>query len=87
MRWTYAAALVATVAALLHLATVRFAEPAPERTLGDRVPVVDLRSALVAVRAEPGLPLLIGLAAFNNLLAGVFIALVDPYGRSSASPS
>jgi DHA3 family multidrug efflux protein-like MFS transporter len=85
MGWTYASALVLTVAALLHLATVRFDEPAPERTPGDRVPIMDLRSAIVAVRAVPGLPLLIGLAAFNNLLAGVFMALMDPYGLSLVS--
>ncbi len=32
------------------------------------------------MRAAPGLGMLIGLAAFNNLLAGVFMALMDPYG-------
>lgn len=85
MGWAYAAALVLIVGALIHLVTVRFDEPTPERTGGDRAPVVDLRGALVAVRAVPGLSLLIGLAAFNNLLAGVFMALMDPYGLSLVS--
>jgi DHA3 family multidrug efflux protein-like MFS transporter len=85
MGWAYAAALALTVVALLHLATVRFDEPTPERADGEHVPVVDLRSAITAVRAAPGLPLLIGLAAFNNLLAGVFMALMDPYGLSLVS--
>ena len=47
--------------------------------------MVDIRGALEAIRAVPGLPLLILLAAFNNLLAGVFMALMDAYGLSLVS--
>ena len=39
-----------------------------------------MRGALDAIHAVPGLALLIALAAFNNLLFGVFMALMDAYG-------
>ena len=85
MGWAYGAALVLTVAALVHLATIRFDEPAPEPAPGHAGRVVDLRGGLTAVRSVPGLPLLVGMAACNNLLAGVFMALVDPYGLTFVS--
>jgi DHA3 family multidrug efflux protein-like MFS transporter len=46
---------------------------------------VDVRGALEAIQAVPGLMMLILLAAFNNLLAGVFMALADAYGLSLVS--
>jgi DHA3 family multidrug efflux protein-like MFS transporter len=52
---------------------------------GDKQPVIDVRAALEAIRAVPGLPMLILLAASNNLLAGVFMALMDPYGLELVS--
>ena len=41
--------------------------------------------ALAAIRAVPGLLMLILLAAFNNLLGGVFLALMDAYGLTLVS--
>jgi DHA3 family multidrug efflux protein-like MFS transporter len=46
---------------------------------------IDVRGALEAIRAVPGLLMLILLAAFNNLLGGVFMALMDAYGLSLVS--
>ena len=60
-------------------ARARTAEP---RTAA---PHIDVRGALEAIRAVPGLMLLILLAAFNNLLGGVFMALMDAYGLSLVS--
>jgi len=40
---------------------------------------------VTAIRGVPGLSMLIALAAFNNLLAGVFMALMDAYGLSLMS--
>ena len=60
-------------------------EPEPERTEGEVVPKVDVRGALDAIHAVPGLGLLIALAAFNNLLMGVFMALMDAYGLELVS--
>lgn len=81
IRWAYGLALALTVAGLVDLLTVTIPEPPPEpAAVGERRRIVDVAGALEAVRAVPGLGLLIGLAAFNNLLGGVFMALVDPYG-------
>ncbi len=44
-----------------------------------------MRGALESIRAVPGLMLLVLLAAFNNLLGGVFMALMDAYGLSMVS--
>jgi DHA3 family multidrug efflux protein-like MFS transporter len=89
MGWAYYGALALTVAALVHLRTIRFDEPAPDAhdvsAAGAGAGRVDLRGALDAIRAVPGLRMLIGLAAFNNLLAGVFMALMDAYGLSLVS--
>ena len=41
---------------------------------------VDLAGSLAAIAAVPGLAALIALATFNNLLGGVYMALMDPYG-------
>ena len=45
-----------------------------------RAKAVDFRGAIPAVRAVPGLFALILFSTFNNLVGGVFMALMDPYG-------
>ncbi len=77
-------ALALTVGALVHLSTVRIEEAAPEMHDGSRSRI-EVRVAVEAIRAVPGLFMLILLAAFNNLLAGVFMALMDAYGLSLVS--
>ncbi|MGH9278635.1 MAG: MFS transporter [Acidimicrobiales bacterium] len=86
MGWAYVGALVMTVAALAHLRSITFDEP-PVEPAADGAPsgAIDVRGALDAIRAVPGLSRLILLAAFNNLLIGVFMALMDPYGLSLVS--
>ena len=84
MGWAYGLAVALTLTALVHLHTIRFAEPEPEPQERG-ASRVDVRAAVDAIRAVPGLGLLILLAAFNNLLAGVFMALVDPYGLELVS--
>ena len=86
MGWAYLGAVAAMGACVAQLRMIRFDEPAPEpRPEGDRRPAVDVRAAIDAIRAVPGLPMLIALAAFNNLLTGVFMALLDPYGLTLVS--
>ena len=86
MGWAYCGALVLTVASLVHLHTIRIDEDAPAPAApGESTAHVDVAGAVEAIRAVPGLALLIGLAAFNNLLGGVFMALVDAYGLSMVS--
>jgi DHA3 family multidrug efflux protein-like MFS transporter len=78
-------AIAATAAAIVHLLAVRVpgdravaaAEGGPRR--------VDLRGTLRVVGAIPGLPALIVFSAVNNLLGGVYMALLDAYGLSLVS--
>jgi DHA3 family multidrug efflux protein-like MFS transporter len=76
---TLGIAIVATGVALVHLAFVRIPEAQPEPD-GEGRPAVDLRGAITAVRAAPGLFALIVFSTFNNLIGGVYMALMDPYG-------
>jgi DHA3 family multidrug efflux protein-like MFS transporter len=89
MGWAYAAAVGLTAIALAHVVSIRIDEPAPDAiaaaAAADRGFGVDVRSAVVAIRSVPGLTMLILLAAFNNLVAGVFMALMDPYGLNLVS--
>jgi DHA3 family multidrug efflux protein-like MFS transporter len=85
MGWSYLIALALMTSALVDLASIRFAEADPEPVAGDRQRVMDVRSALDAIGAVPGLLPLILLAAFNNLLTGVLMALMDGYGLSLVS--
>ncbi len=85
MGWALYIAFALTLVALAHLRTIHIDEPEPAPdTTGSRGHV-DVRGAIDAIRAVPGLALLIALAAFNNLLLGVFMALMDAYGLSLVS--
>jgi MFS transporter, DHA3 family, multidrug efflux protein len=86
MGWAYIIALVLTAGALAHVATIRFDEPPPNPSESSGASAIfDLRGAVEAIRSVPGLSLLIFLAAFNNLLGGVFLALMDAYGLELVS--
>nr|WP_254678155.1 MFS transporter [Agrococcus sp. SGAir0287] len=76
---TLGIAVVATGLALAHLLVVRIPEAQPEPD-GEGRGAVDLRGAITAVRAAPGLFALILFSTFNNLFGGVYMALMDPYG-------
>ncbi len=79
MGWTLAIAIAATLVALAHLIWLRIPEEQPVAD-GGRPPTIDLRGSIAAIRGVPGLFALILFATFNNLIAGVYIALMDPYG-------
>ena len=79
MSWTFVIATVLTVLSLVHLWFVRI--PEPEIVHADGVPKpVDFGGAWAGIVAVPGLIALIVFSTFNNLLGGVFMALMDPYG-------
>ncbi|QTX06201.1 MFS transporter [Agromyces archimandritae] len=80
MGWTLVIALAATAVALAHLLFLRIPEAEPVPAEGEAAPAVDLRGAIAAVRKIPGLFTLIFFSTFNNLIGGVYIALMDPYG-------
>jgi DHA3 family multidrug efflux protein-like MFS transporter len=75
-------ALTAIVGA--HLATIQIEGDAAPHEHDEDSPAsastFDLRGALNAVRAVPGLLALLFFSTFNNFLGGVFMALMDPYG-------
>jgi len=83
----YGMALALVAVALAHMATIRFdePEPAPGESDGGAARAFDIRTAVAAIREVPGLRMLILLAAFNNLLGGVFMALMDAYGLELVS--
>ncbi|WP_219418669.1 MFS transporter [Pseudonocardia nigra] len=84
MLYVLVLAIVATAAAIVHLAHLRIPEPRPERG-EDTSHAVDLRGTVALVVATPGLPALIAFSTINNFLGGVFMALMDPYGLSLVS--
>ncbi len=71
-------ALVFTVLPFLHLLMLKVPEARPER--GEREKIVDVRGAVAAISAVPGLFALILFSTFNNLVGGLYMALMDPYG-------
>ncbi len=79
MGWTLAIAIGLTLVALVHLFFLRVPEERPTRE-GDREPIIDVRGSIRAIRVVPGLLALIIFATFNNLIGGVYMALMDPYG-------
>jgi DHA3 family multidrug efflux protein-like MFS transporter len=86
MFWVLILALAVLTVAVLHLALV----PVPERPAGAEASEpgsrrVDLRGTMRVVGEVPGLSALILFSAFNNLLGGVFMALLDAYGLSLVS--
>ncbi|WP_407075702.1 MFS transporter [Oryzobacter telluris] len=78
MGWTLAVALALTGLTLAHLLPISVPEVEPEVEAGRSR--FDVRGALTAIRAVPGLVALILFSTFNNLVNGVYIALMDPYG-------
>lgn len=84
MGWALAMAITMMGLAALHLLLVRI----PETRLAhdpELTKKVDLKGSIAAIRIVPGLAGLIFFTTFNNLLGGVFMALMDPYGLSLMS--
>jgi DHA3 family multidrug efflux protein-like MFS transporter len=73
-----AAVPAASTAPAKVLAATGEPEPAAKRS-------VDLRGTIRVIRGVSGLPALIAFSAFNNLLGGIFMALLDAYGLSLVS--
>ncbi|MFD6698028.1 MULTISPECIES: MFS transporter [unclassified Microbacterium] len=79
MGWTLAIAIAAMILTLLHLLFLRIPEGRPKRD-PDAPGALDLRGSARAIRQAPGLFALIVFSTFNNLIGGVYLALMDPYG-------
>lgn len=78
MGWTLLIAIVFTVLAFVHLLFLSIPEEKPE--VDGSAPFIDVRGAVTAIRLVPGLFALIIFSTFNNLIGGVYMALMDPYG-------
>ena len=70
-----------------HLLTIRIEHDTAgqEGADADGSTTVDFKGAMRAVRFVPGLLALLLFSTFNNFLAGVFMALMDPYGLELVS--
>ncbi len=79
MGWTLAISVAMTAVSAAHLFTFRIPEDKPEHG-GTEKPKVDFAGALVAIKAVPGLLAMVFFATFNNLIGGVYLTLMDPYG-------
>lgn len=87
-----------TVVTMVHLLTVDIPEPefTAQQDPGAGVPQppdlsvvsrgLDLRGSLRIITGVPGLLALILFTCFNNLIGGVYTALMDPYGLELFSP-
>jgi MFS transporter, DHA3 family, multidrug efflux protein len=82
IRGTLVLAIGFTALAFVHLLTVRIDEPEPASSVPGERKEVDLKGTIRVIKAVPGLVALIIFSAFNNLLGGVFMALMDAYGLS-----
>ena len=79
-------AAVTTAVAIAHLAALRFPTTCrPRSPRRQRRRRMDLRGTVALVAGVPGLAALIAFTTINNVLGGVFMALMDPYGLSLVS--
>jgi DHA3 family multidrug efflux protein-like MFS transporter len=88
MGFVLAAAVVATLVAILLLALLPIHEGAPAAAGAPAdAPAarMDVSGTLRAVRSVPGLLALVFFTTFNNFIGGVFFALMDAYGLTLVS--
>ncbi|MFF5083719.1 MFS transporter [Actinoplanes sp. NPDC000266] len=85
MLWVLVVALGVLGLAVLALALVRMPSGAAVPAAASEKRSVDLRGTIRVIGGVPGLPALIAFSAFNNLLGGIFMALLDAYGLSLVS--
>jgi MFS transporter, DHA3 family, multidrug efflux protein len=88
MGWALVFAIALTAVSILHLLPIPVSEADPRHANDhddDGPKWFDVRGAWVAIRETPGLFGLVLFAAFNNLLGGVFMSLMDAYGLSLVS--
>lgn len=80
MGWTLGIAIAFTSVALIHLLFVSI----PEKDIFHDPELegkkIDIKGSIAAIKAVPGLAWLIFFTTLNNLIGGVFMALMDPYG-------
>lgn len=83
MGWTLLISIIATTGAIIHLYYVQVIEEMIVHT--EQKKKVDFKGAFEAINSVPGLKGLLIFSVINNFIAGVFMALMDPYGLSLVS--
>lgn len=84
MLYVLVLAVVGMLLAILHL--MRLSVPEPKIVHTDAAPKkVDIKGTIAVIGKIPGMYALIAFTTFNNLLGGVFMSLMDPYGLSLMS--
>ncbi|WP_432806410.1 MFS transporter [Microbacterium neungamense] len=79
MGWTLVIAVAAMGLTFAHLLFIRIPEDAPQPD-PNAPSALDFHGSVRAIRMAPGLFALIIFSTFNNLIGGVYMALMDPYG-------
>lgn len=81
MGWTLVLAIILTAVALAHLLwKVQIPESKIYHDPELAGKKVDIKGSIAAIKSVPGLIWLIVFTTFNNLVGGVYMALMDPYG-------
>lgn len=80
MGWTLVIATALMAVACAHLLTVSIPEEKIVHDPALTATKIDLRGSIAAILAVPGLFALLIFSTFNNLVGGVYMALLDPYG-------
>lgn len=80
MGGTLIIAISLTLVALAHIIFVRIPEEDIVHDPELEGKKVDIKGSIAAIRKVPGLMSLIFFTTLNNLIGGVFMALMDPYG-------
>ncbi len=80
MGWTLAIAIGLTGFALLHLSFIKIKEDHIVHDPELDTKKIDIKGSIAAIKVVPGLFALIIFTTFNNLIGGVYMALMDPYG-------
>lgn len=65
---------------LIHLKLIEIPEPPLKHDPHLAHKKIDFASALKTIKSVPGLMMLLFFTTFNNLIGGIFMALIDPYG-------
>lgn len=80
MGWTLMIAILFTAIAAVHVLFVKIPEKEILHDPALENKKIDIKGSVAAIRVVPGLAWLIVFTTFNNLIGGVFMALMDPYG-------
>lgn len=81
MGWTLAISIILMIIASLHLLTIQIRKDEVDSSVAaEPHKKVDIRGSIAAILAVPGLFGLLIFSTFNNLIGGVYMALLDPYG-------